>query len=73
MRTTIELEIIDKEFVVCKLQKIDNINFNDKYFFIGKTNDEISLVCEESSLPSNYIEKESGWQAFKIKGDLIFL
>ncbi len=68
----IELEIIDKEFVVCKLQNIESINLNDEYLFIGKTNEEISLVCEESSLPSDYIEKEQGWQAFKIKGTLDF-
>lgn len=67
-----ELEIINKEFVVCKLRKIENINFNDEYFFIGKTNEEISLVCEESSMPSEHIEVEKGWQAFKIKGTLDF-
>ncbi len=72
MRTTIELEIINKKFAVCKLQKIENINFNDEYLFIGKTSDEISLVCEESSIPSDYIEKEEGWQAFKIEGTLDF-
>ncbi|MDU1905408.1 MAG: ACT domain-containing protein [Dysgonomonas sp.] len=72
MRTTIELEIINKKFAVCKLQKIENINFNDEYLFIGKTSDEISLVCEESSIPWDYIEKEEGWQAFKIEGTLDF-
>lgn len=67
-----ELEILNKEFAVCKLQGVENINLNDEYCFIGKTDEEISLVCEESSIPSDCIECEKGWKAFKIKGTLDF-
>jgi len=67
-----ELEIINKNFAICKIDSIQNINFNDEYIFIGKTTEEISLVCQESSIPSDIIECEKGWQAFKITGILDF-
>ncbi len=67
-----ELEIINKRFAVCKVKSISNINLNDEYVFIGKTAEEISVVCEETSIPQNYIECDNGWQVLKIKGTLDF-
>ena len=67
-----ELEIINKRFAVCKVKTIDNINFNDDFVFMGKTSEEISIVCEDSSIPIDFTECDSGWLAFKIKGTLDF-
>jgi len=67
-----ELKIINKEFAVCKLKGLENIKFTDEYYFIGKTDEEISLVCEESSIPVDCIDYEKGWRAFKIQGILDF-
>jgi len=67
-----ELEVINRRFAVCKLESIESIKLNDEYFFIGKTTEEISLVCDEASIPNNCIEQDKGWQAFKIKGTLDF-
>jgi len=67
-----ELKIINKEFAVCKVNGIENIKFTDEYVFLGKTDDEISLVCDASSIPESCIECEKGWRAFKIQGILDF-
>lgn len=67
-----ELEIINKRFAVCKVKSINNISLDDEYVFIGKTDEEISIVCEELSIPKNYTECDKGWYAFKIKGTLDF-
>lgn len=68
----IELKVIDTEFAVCKIKNIQDINFSDEYLFVGKTDDELSLVCKSQSVPPGYIECEEGWRCFKIKGILDF-
>ena len=42
------------------------------FFFVGKTDDEISLVCATEDAPSNTVEREDGWKAFRIQGVLDF-
>ena len=41
-------------------------------FFLGKTDEEISLVCETQYKPSNCTAEEDGWRGFRIKGELDF-
>lgn len=40
--------------------------------FVGKTDDEKSLVCETSLTPPNVMKREDGWRAFRIDGTLDF-
>ena len=47
-----ELKIIDKEFAICKVEDFSQINLNDEFIFIGKTDNELSVVCEMESIIS---------------------
>ena len=38
----------------------------------GKTDEEISLVCETSRVPMRTTERDDGWKAFRIQGVLDF-
>ncbi|NDV94970.1 ACT domain-containing protein [Dysgonomonas sp. 521] len=67
-----ELKIINKVFSVCKVRSADNIKFDDEFCFVSKTDQEISLVCEESSTPADCIVSEKGWKAFRLEGLLDF-
>lgn len=67
-----ELKIIDKDFVVCKVKDYSLINLDAPYYFIGKTDEEFSLVCDSNSVPENVMEQETGWRAFRIEGTLDF-
>ncbi|NLL71521.1 MAG: ACT domain-containing protein [Epulopiscium sp.] len=67
-----KIKILDNEFSVCKLENVDEINFNGDFLFIGKTDEEISIVCQTKNLPKNYLECENGWQAFRVEGILDF-
>ncbi|NMA83441.1 MAG: ACT domain-containing protein [Epulopiscium sp.] len=67
-----KIRILDNEFSVCKLENLDEINFNDDFLFVGKTDEEISVVCQTRNLPKNYLECENGWKAFRIEGILDF-
>ena len=43
-----------------------------EYCFIGKTDEEKSVVCLTDEVPSNTTEREDGWKTFRIEGVLDF-
>ncbi len=67
-----ELKIIDEDFTVCQTTDFSEVDLNDQYCFIGKTDEENSVVCRTEKCPSNTINREDGWKAFKIQGVLDF-
>ena len=67
-----KLEIIGSGFTVCKLKDISGVDFSREFCFLGKTDEEISLVCETEAVPQNTIAREDGWRAFRIAGMLDF-
>ena len=42
------------------------------YCFIGKTDEESSLVCITENVPPNVLKRDDGWKAFRIQGVLDF-
>lgn len=67
-----EIKKIKHDFSVCKVADYSQVNWNAEYFFIGKTDEEKSLVCVTREVPENVIEREDGWKAFRIRGVLDF-
>lgn len=67
-----EIKRLDNSFTVCKVQDYSLVSLEDEYCFIGKTDEENSLVCKSESVPDNVIEREDGWKAFRIQGVLDF-
>lgn len=67
-----KLKTLPFSFTVCKLSKINNINFISEFCFIGKTDEEISLVCKTEDTPADTIERDDGWRGFRIEGVLDF-
>lgn len=67
-----DIKVIDKEFAVCKINDVTEVNFNDEFYFVGKTDEELSLVCSSEFIPKNTIVCDSGWRAFRIEGILDF-
>ena len=67
-----DIKVIDKEFAVCKINDVTEVNFNDEFCFVGKTDEELSLVCSSEFVPKNTIVCDSGWRAFRIEGILDF-
>ena len=58
----------NKPFSVCKVGDYSQVDLTADYVFIGKTDEERSLVCETPLAPANTIEREDGWRAFRIEG-----
>lgn len=67
-----EIEIINKNFSICKVEDFSEVNYSDEFCFIGKTDEELSVVCSTNSVPKNVIECDNGWKAFRIEGILDF-
>lgn len=67
-----ELKIIDKDFSICQVKDLSQIDYSDEFCFIGKTDEEISLVCNTNSVPKNAMECDNGWKAFRVEGVLDF-
>ena len=57
---------------VCKLEKITDMNTVSEFYFIGKTDEELSLVCKTEDAPANTVERDDGWKGFRIEGVLDF-
>ena len=67
-----KLRKIHQDFSVCQVEDYSLVNLESQYCFIGKTDEEKSLVCATSEVPSNVIKKDDGWKAFYIEGVLDF-
>ena len=67
-----ELKIISQDFSVCKLEDLSKVDYSDEFCFIGKTDEELSLVCNTNLVPTNAIKCDNGWKAFRIEGVLDF-
>lgn len=67
-----EIKKIHHDFTVCQVEDFSFVNLNSEYTFIGKTDEENSLVCMTNEVPENTIQRDDGWQAFRIQGVLDF-
>lgn len=67
-----EIKRIEYDFSVCKVADYSYVNLDAEYSFVGKTDEEKSLVCITKDVPPNVIERDDGWKAFRIQGVLDF-
>lgn len=67
-----EIQVLKYALTVCKARSLEDIDFKDEIFFIGKTDEELSLVCTTAAAPSDTVEREDGWRGFRICGTLEF-
>lgn len=67
-----EMKTIDCRLTVCQLTPEAEIDLRGDFYFIAKTDEEISLVCPEEAVPANPVKREDGWRGFRIQGVLDF-
>ena len=67
-----KLKKIDHKLTVCKITDVTSINLESDFYFIGKTDEELSLVCKTEDTPQNTVERDDGWRGFRIQGILDF-
>ena len=67
-----ELKTLDGKLSVCKVSDVSDIDLTADIYFIGKTDEELSLVCRTEDTPVNTTERSDGWRGFRIQGVLDF-
>ncbi len=67
-----ELETLPYALTVCKTASLADIGLDAPFFFVGKTDEELSLVCRTEDAPARATAREDGWRAFRIRGVLDF-
>ena len=67
-----ELKTIEYPLSVCKVTDVSDIDLKADFYFVGKTDEELSLVCKTEDVPLKTIERDDGWRGFRIQGVLDF-
>ncbi len=67
-----ELKKLPYSLTVCKVLSIADIDLNAEFYFIGRTADELSLVCLTENAPVHTTARDDGWRCFRIQGMLDF-
>lgn len=67
-----EIKRLNFDFSVCKVSDYSLTRLDSPYCFIGKTEEENSLVCLTEDIPANATAIDRDWRAFKIQGILDF-
>ena len=67
-----KLRKLPYDLTVCKVETMEEIDTAADFFFIGRTDEELSLVCRTEDTPVNTTERDDGWRGFRIEGVLDF-
>ena len=67
-----QLEKLPDELTVCKLSSAAEFPLDADFYFIGKTDEELSLVCRTADVPVHTTDRSDDWRGFRIKGVLDF-
>lgn len=74
MLEKLSLTVLNELFAVCRVDSKDDIpNWatKSKWFSITKTDEELSIACEEKMVPAD-IDYEGQWRSLKVLGPLDF-
>ena len=67
-----ELKKLKHKLTVCKVADIAAADLAGDFYFLGKTDEELSLVCRTEDTPKETIARDDGWRGFRIQGVLDF-
>lgn len=66
------LQSIPGSFAVCKFAEDASVSVHDDFWFLSRTDEELSLVCRSESVPESAQRVENGWRMFRVQGELDF-
>ncbi len=67
-----EIKRLADDFSVCKVKDLSQVDLDDEFVFIGKTDEELSVVCCTNKAPTDCIAIENLWKGCRIQGELDF-
>ena len=66
------LKRIEYKLSICKVADLSDIDLSAGFYFIGKTDEELSLVCRTEDVPDQATARDDGWKGFRVQGVLDF-
>lgn len=66
------IQVFPQAFTVCKAARAESVDLNRPFCFTGKTDGELSLVCETERVPPDTLTREDGWRMFRVAGAMAF-
>ena len=70
--TKMKIKSLPYELTVCKVADVSSVDLGEDFYFVGRTDEEISLVCKTSVVPAVTTARDDGWKGFRIEGVLDF-
>ena len=67
-----ELKVLPCELSVCKVKELSAFDLKRDFYFLAKTDEELSLVCRTEDVPRAATDRDDGWRGFRIRGQLDF-
>lgn len=70
MTNALKIETFPYYFAIAKIRNPASINWKSPFVFVGKTDDELSLVALESEVPSDAYPVDRGYRMMRVAGTL---
>ena len=67
-----KLKALPHALTVCRLADASELDLKKDFYFLARTDEELSLVCRTEDTPANTAARDDGWRAFRIEGVLDF-
>jgi hypothetical protein len=67
-----QLQCLPDALSVCKVASLSHIRLDSDFYFLARTDEELSLVCRTSDAPAATVAREDGWRGFRVVGVLDF-
>ncbi len=68
----LQIHLLPQHFSICQIPDVSEGKRQGEIYFVAKTDQECSLVCETAYVPSYTLAREDGWRAFRIEAMLDF-
>ena len=66
----IALRRLPDALTVCQVASMKD--FDSDFYFAGRTEEELSLVCRTAETPQGALRREDGWRGFRVVGSMDF-
>ena len=67
-----QIKRMGESFSICKVEDYSDTDLTSEFVFVGKTDEENSLVCLTQAVPRNATDRDDGWRAMRVQGVLDF-
>lgn len=67
-----EIKPLPYDLSICRLREGAAVDPSLPFYFLCRTDEELSLVCRTEDAPNDAQRRDDGWRAFRIQGELDF-